>query len=200
MPEPFPIARGTRIAQLVLARVERLSWVEGALDDTARGAGGFGSTGHAPETGCAMNLLPERSLLAVATVVDIALNARVAPVSAKALSARHGLMPRHLETLLQELVRAGVLKGTRGPRGGYALARERRRISVGEILRAAARVGEADAKPRPRPAFVDASWRRRCGPPATPSWRPSTAPPWRTSAPAPRRRASRATRGIDFTI
>ena len=102
-----------------------------------------------------MNLLPERSLLAVATVVDIALNARMAPVSAKALSARHALMPRHLETLLQELVRAGVLKGTRGPRGGYALARERRRISVGEILRAAARVGEADAKTRPRPAFVD---------------------------------------------
>ncbi len=50
--EPFPIARGTRIAQLVLARVQRLSWVEGPLDDTARGAGGFGSTGHAPETGC----------------------------------------------------------------------------------------------------------------------------------------------------
>ena len=102
-----------------------------------------------------MNLLPERSLLAVATVVDIALHARMAPVSAKALSARHGLMPRHLETLLQELVRAGVLKGTRGPRGGYALARERRRITVGEILRAAARVGEADAKTRPRPPFVD---------------------------------------------
>ena len=47
----FPVARGTRIAQLVLARVERLAWVEGPLDDTARGAGGFGSTGHAPETG-----------------------------------------------------------------------------------------------------------------------------------------------------
>ena len=102
-----------------------------------------------------MNLLPERSLLAVATVVDIALNARVAPVSAKALSARHGLMPRHLETLLQELVRAGILRGTRGPRGGYALARERRRVTVGEVLRAAGRVGERDAKPRPRPSFVD---------------------------------------------
>ena len=103
-----------------------------------------------------MRLLPERSLLAVATVTDIALNGRVAPVSAKALAARHGLTPRHLETLLQELVRAGILKGTRGPRGGYALARERRRVTVGEILRAAARVGEGDAKPRPRPAFVDA--------------------------------------------
>ena len=103
-----------------------------------------------------MNLLPERSLLAVAAVVDIAMHARLAPVSAKALAARHGLMPRHLETLLQELVRGDILRGTRGPRGGYALARERRRITVGEILRVAARVGEGDAKPRLRPAFVDA--------------------------------------------
>ena len=46
--EPFTITRGTRIAQLVLARVERLAWAEGDLDATARGAGGFGSTGHVP--------------------------------------------------------------------------------------------------------------------------------------------------------
>ena len=45
--EPFPIARGTRVAQLVLARVERLAWDEGDLDATARGQGGFGSTGPA---------------------------------------------------------------------------------------------------------------------------------------------------------
>ncbi|MBM3572947.1 MAG: transcriptional regulator, partial [Alphaproteobacteria bacterium] len=37
---------------------------------------------------------------------------------------------------LQQLVRAGVLVGVRGPRGGYRLARERRRIAVGEIVRA----------------------------------------------------------------
>jgi dUTP pyrophosphatase len=44
--EPFVIARGDRIAQLVPAPVQRatLSEVE-TLDDTARGAGGFGSTG-----------------------------------------------------------------------------------------------------------------------------------------------------------
>ncbi len=44
--EPFAIARGDRIAQLVLATVTRAAWEEVAeLDDTARGAGGFGSTG-----------------------------------------------------------------------------------------------------------------------------------------------------------
>jgi dUTP pyrophosphatase len=45
--EPFIITRGMRIAQAVLAPVSRASWVEVEdLDDTARGAGGFGSTGH----------------------------------------------------------------------------------------------------------------------------------------------------------
>ena len=40
------IERGMRIAQLILAKVERLDWQPVAsLDETARGAGGFGSTG-----------------------------------------------------------------------------------------------------------------------------------------------------------
>lgn len=44
--EPFAIVRGDRIAQLVLAPVVQAGWVEvDELDDTARGAGGFGSTG-----------------------------------------------------------------------------------------------------------------------------------------------------------
>jgi len=46
--EPFEIRRGDRIAQLVLAPVVRAHWVEtDQLDATARGAGGFGSTGGA---------------------------------------------------------------------------------------------------------------------------------------------------------
>ena len=44
--EPYVIKRGARVAQLVLAPVVQLPIVEvGALDETARGAGGFGSTG-----------------------------------------------------------------------------------------------------------------------------------------------------------
>ncbi|MBA4042118.1 MAG: dUTP diphosphatase [Sphingobium sp.] len=43
---PFPVARGDRIAQLVPAPVQRAQMIEvAALDETARGAGGFGSTG-----------------------------------------------------------------------------------------------------------------------------------------------------------
>ena len=84
-----------------------------------------------------MMLLSRRSLLAIAAVVDIALHARPAPVPAKLLAGRLGLPPRHLETLLQALVHAGILKGVRGPRGGYELARERRRITAADIARAA---------------------------------------------------------------
>ena len=45
--QPFEIRRGERVAQLVIARHEQALWVEvETLDDTARGAGGFGSTGR----------------------------------------------------------------------------------------------------------------------------------------------------------
>jgi Rrf2 family protein len=84
-----------------------------------------------------MNFLSRRSLLAIAAVTDIALHARPMPVSAKALAARHNLPPRYLEPVLQALVRQGILKGVRGPRGGYELARERRRITAGDIVRIA---------------------------------------------------------------
>lgn len=45
--EPFTINPGERVAQLVLARYERIEWDEvETLDETCRGEGGFGSTGR----------------------------------------------------------------------------------------------------------------------------------------------------------
>ena len=46
--------------------------------------------------------------------------------------------------MLQGLVHAEILKGERGPRGGYELAREPRRITVGEIVRTAMSLSTAD--------------------------------------------------------
>ena len=44
--EPFTISRGMRVAQLVVAPVARIAWNESSnLPGSARGAGGFGSTG-----------------------------------------------------------------------------------------------------------------------------------------------------------
>ncbi|WP_207539004.1 dUTP diphosphatase [Sabulicella rubraurantiaca] len=46
--EPFAVSRGDRVAQAVFVPVVRAMWEEVAsLDETARGGGGFGSTGHA---------------------------------------------------------------------------------------------------------------------------------------------------------
>jgi Rrf2 family protein len=91
-----------------------------------------------------MPLLPRKAVLAVAAVIDVAMQDHGQPISAKTLAARHGLPPRHLEPVLQALVRCGILKGIRGPRGGYELARERRRVTVNEILRAAGTVEDTD--------------------------------------------------------
>jgi dUTP pyrophosphatase len=42
----YPVEKGDRIAQLVITRYEAIEWVEGELGDSARGAGGFGSSGR----------------------------------------------------------------------------------------------------------------------------------------------------------
>jgi len=110
-----------------------------------------------------MPLVSRKGILAIAAVIDVAINASSRPVSAKALAARHKLPPRHLEPVLQALVREGILRGVRGPHGGYALAREHRRISAEDILRAT--VDDADDPPLPasllvnevvKPALLDA--------------------------------------------
>lgn len=81
-------------------------------------------------------LRPSKKLaLALEAVVDIAFHGGAEPVQSQDIARRLGLPRRYLEQVLQQLVRSGVLKGVRGPKGGYRLARERRRISVGEVVR-----------------------------------------------------------------
>jgi Rrf2 family iron-sulfur cluster assembly transcriptional regulator len=94
-----------------------------------------------------MLLLPRKGILAIAAVLDIAMNSRGKPVAAKSLANRHHLPPRHLEPVLQALVRQGILRGVRGPRGGYELAREESDIGADEILRAAGTVDDHDDGP-----------------------------------------------------
>jgi Rrf2 family transcriptional regulator, iron-sulfur cluster assembly transcription factor len=93
-----------------------------------------------------MPLLPRKAVLAVAAVIDVAMQEPGNPISARTLAARHGLPPRHLEPVLQALVRCGILKGIRGPRGGYELARERRRVTANDILRAAGTVEDGETR------------------------------------------------------
>lgn len=100
-----------------------------------------------------MSLLPRRALLAVVAVLDVALNAGARPVAAKSLADRNDLPTRHLEPVLQALVRRGILKSIRGPRGGYELGRERRKITVLDILRAVSAVEEDNGEMPDSPAL-----------------------------------------------
>ncbi len=79
--------------------------------------------------------LSRKVLFAIEAVVDIAYHSGGQPVQSKEITRRQGIPRRYLEQVLQHLVRAEILVGVRGPRGGYNLARERRRVSVGEIIR-----------------------------------------------------------------
>ncbi|MGB0681490.1 MAG: RrF2 family transcriptional regulator [Magnetovibrionaceae bacterium] len=79
--------------------------------------------------------LSKKMLFAIEAVLDIAYHAGPEPVQSREITRRQGIPRRYLEQALQRLVREGVLVGVRGPRGGYKLARERRRISVGDIVR-----------------------------------------------------------------
>lgn len=93
--------------------------------------------------------LSKKTWLALEAVVDVAINARPDPVQSKEITKRQGIPQRYLEQVMQQLVHSGILKGVRGPRGGYTLARERRRILVGDVVRV---VGAMEASDEPTAA------------------------------------------------
>jgi Rrf2 family protein len=78
--------------------------------------------------------LTKKLLFGIEAVLDVAYNAKARPVQASAITKRQGIPKRYLEQVLQALVRAGVLTGQRGPKGGYRLARPPESISIAEIV------------------------------------------------------------------
>lgn len=81
-----------------------------------------------------MYRISKKMAFAVEAVADIAAHCEDGPVQSREITQRQGIPERYLEQALQRLVRVGILKGVRGPRGGYRLARAAERISVGEIV------------------------------------------------------------------
>lgn len=87
-----------------------------------------------------MPRITKKMLYAIEAVLDIAYHAGPEPVQSREITRRQGIPQRYLEQALQHLVRDNILIGVRGPRGGYRLAKERRRISVGDIVRSVKRM------------------------------------------------------------
>lgn len=88
--------------------------------------------------------LTKKLLFAIEAMLDIAYNGGTAPVRSADISERQGIPRRYLEPVLQELVRDKILVGIRGPSGGYRLARERRRVSLGDIVRTVSGLATAE--------------------------------------------------------
>ena len=75
-----------------------------------------------------------RGQLAVSAMTDLALRQKMRPVALSTISARQGTSLSYLEQLFSALRRAGLVDSTRGPGGGYTLARNTDQISVAEII------------------------------------------------------------------
>lgn len=88
--------------------------------------------------------LSKKMLYAIEAVLDIAYHAANEPVQSREINRRQQIPRRYLEQALQQLVRSNILIGVRGPRGGYRLACERRRISVGDIIRVVRNIETSD--------------------------------------------------------
>lgn len=76
-------------------------------------------------------------LLMVEALIYIATQAGAKPVNGKSMSAALNYSPRHMEPILQLLVHKDILRSTRGPRGGYTLKCERRKLPLSKIYRIA---------------------------------------------------------------
>ena len=78
--------------------------------------------------------IPKRIIYAIEAVLDIALNSGLEPVRNESIAKRQGIPKRYLEQTLQTLVKSRILVASRGPRGGYRLAKERRKIRISDIV------------------------------------------------------------------
>ena len=69
----------------------------------------------------------------VAALFDLAFHGAGRAAQAREIAERQEIPLRYLEEILQELRRAGLVDARRGPRGGYALAREPSAISLADV-------------------------------------------------------------------
>lgn len=83
-----------------------------------------------------MFTVSHKHFVAIEVVLYIALESGDKAVSSKEICTHLGVSQRYLEQMLQQLVKHKVLKGSRGPKGGYTIFREKRKIMLSDIVQA----------------------------------------------------------------
>lgn len=108
--------------------------------------------------------LSHQAQYAICGMFDLAYNGEGRPVQVRVAGTRQGIPARYLEQIFQRLRKGGLVRGKRGPGGGYVLAREPSEITLRDILEAVegpltARLGEGpsaagDPAASHRPSFL----------------------------------------------
>lgn len=78
--------------------------------------------------------LSTKGRYAVTAMMDLALREHHGPVTLADISGNQGISNSYLEQLFARLRKSGLVKGVRGPRGGYRLARPANEITVADII------------------------------------------------------------------
>lgn len=78
--------------------------------------------------------LTTKGRYAVTAMIDLAMNQSVGPVSLKSISDNQGISLSYLEQLFAKMKRQELVVGSRGPGGGYVLARDINSISIADII------------------------------------------------------------------
>jgi Rrf2 family protein len=81
-------------------------------------------------------MLAQKTRYALRSLLYLAEGRGGAPVQLARIAETQRVPPKYLELIMLELKKAGLIRSTRGPKGGYALARPAEDISFGEIVRA----------------------------------------------------------------
>ena len=78
--------------------------------------------------------MSKRATYGILAAVDLATNAKEAPIQAKTISRRQGIPLRFLEQVLHAMKNAGLVESHRGAQGGYRLSREPAELSLADIF------------------------------------------------------------------
>ncbi|MBA7503168.1 HTH-type transcriptional regulator CymR [subsurface metagenome] len=81
-------------------------------------------------------LLSTKGEYGVRCMLDLALRYGQGPISIQDISKREGISKNYIEQLFVRLRHAKLIKSVRGPKGGYLLISQPRRIKIGDVVRA----------------------------------------------------------------
>ena len=80
-------------------------------------------------------MISTKGRYAIRLIIDVAENSNGSPVTLDAIATRQGISKKYLESIVALLVKAGLVEGLRGKKGGYRLTKDADEYSVGEILK-----------------------------------------------------------------